>query len=75
MIYRQTYELGNDNRILVTLPEQFRNFKKVLVVVENTDDEKEKKLLLIQQAAKDPLFMTDISEVNEDFKHIDKENA
>jgi len=74
MIYRQTYNLGNDNRILITLPEQFRNFKKVVVVIENTDDEKEKKLLLIQQAVNDPLFIADISEVNDDFKHIDKED-
>lgn len=43
------------------------------MVVENTYDEKEKKLLLIQQAVNDPLFMADISEVNDDFKHIDKE--
>jgi hypothetical protein len=28
---------------------------------------------MLQQAANDPLFLADIAEITEDFKHIDKE--
>ena len=28
---------------------------------------------ILQQAANDPLFLADIAEITEDFKHIDKE--
>ncbi len=33
-------------------------------------DEQEEKLLLLAQAASDPLFLEDVKEVAEDFKHV-----
>ena len=73
MTYRQTCEIQNNNQVIITLPDQFKQKKKVRVIIEDLNDEQADKIKLLKKASKDPLFLADIDEINEDFKNIDKE--
>ena len=72
MTLRQVCDIKN-NQLIINLPEGFRNSKKVLVIVNDSVDSKTEKLSLLKQAANDPLFITDIKEVLDDFGDIDHE--
>lgn len=72
MTYRQVCNIEN-NQLIINLPDNFRDKKKVLVIVDDSVDTKASKLLLLKEAANDPLFMADIKEVNDDFGDIDHE--
>jgi hypothetical protein len=63
----------NDNQVVVTLPPNFENRKKVTVLIDDQVDTREQKLNLLKDASKDPLFLADISEVNKDFDSIDND--
>jgi len=73
MTFKQTYEIQKDNQLLINLPDGFKKKKRVMVIIEDIKEEQEDKFKLMKKAAKDPLFLADIEEVNEDFKNIDKE--
>ena len=73
MTYRQTCEIQNNNQVIITLPDQFKQKKKVRVIIEDLSDDQADKIKLLKQASKDPLFLADIDEIYEDFKNIDKE--
>lgn len=62
-----------DNQIVLTLPENFRDRKKVLVTIDDSIDLKAEKFELLKQAVTDPLFLADIKQVSEDFNFIDNE--
>ncbi|MBU2444873.1 MAG: hypothetical protein KJ666_04775 [Bacteroidetes bacterium] len=62
-----------DNQIVLTLPENFRDRKKVLVTINDSIDLKAEKFELLKQAVIDPLFLADIKQVSEDFNFIDTE--
>ena len=72
MRHSQVCDIQN-NQLIINLPEEFRNKKKVLVIVDDTIDSKTEKLTLLKQAASDPLFIADIKAVNDDFGDIDHE--
>jgi len=73
MTFKQTYEIQKNNQLLIKLPDGFKKKKRVMVIIEDIKEEQEDKFKLMKKAAKDPLFLADIEEVNEDFKNIDKE--
>ncbi len=73
MTFEQTYELGKGNELLIKLPENFRQGKKVRVVVEEIDINRNQKIKMLEGAANDPLFHADVQEICEDFKHVDAE--
>ena len=73
MSHRNIYEV-NDNQLIINLPKEFKNKMKVLVTVDNLTDSRAAKLLLLKQAATDPLFLSDVEEVSNDFDLIDSEN-
>jgi hypothetical protein len=73
MSHRNIYEV-NDNRLIINLPKEFKNKMKVFVTVDNLTDSYAAKLLLLKQAATDPLFLSDVEEVSNDFDLIDSEN-
>jgi hypothetical protein len=60
-----------NNQLLITLPDSFRDKKKVLVIVNDNVDNRASKLELLKKASVDPLFNADIKEINNDFKTID----
>ena len=65
--------LVNNNQIVVTLPPNFENSRQVTVLIDDQVDSREQKLALLKDASKDPLFLSDISEINSDFDSIDNE--
>ncbi len=72
MTFEKTYEVQKNNQIIIKLPEQFKYGKRVRVIIEDIDDERDEKIKLFKTAAVDPLFLSDIKEVYEDF--IDSDN-
>jgi len=67
MTFERTYNIQN-NRLIITLPNSFRNKRRVHVIVEDIDQQHSDKLNMLKNAAKDPLFLADINEVSSDFK-------
>lgn len=65
--------LVNNNQIVVTLPPNFENSRQVTVLIDDQVDSRDQKLALLKDALKDPLFLSDISEINSDFDSIDNE--
>lgn len=62
-----------DNQVILTLPPDFKNRKEVTVYIDDQVDTKVLKLEALMVASNDPLFLTDIKEVQEDFNLIDHE--
>ena len=73
MTFERTYEVKKDNRLIIKLPERFRSKKRVKVIIEDIEESRQDKIKLIKQASKDPLFLSDINEINSDFEDSDKE--
>jgi len=57
----------NDNQIILTLPPDFSNKKQVTVYVDDQVDSRSQKLEFLKMASKDPLFLADIKEIQQDF--------
>ena len=73
MTFEKTYEVKKDNRLIIKLPDRFRSKKRVKVIIEDVDDSRQEKIKLLRNASKDPLFLSDINEVNSDFSDSDNE--
>ncbi|MGB3077943.1 MAG: hypothetical protein WBB31_02605 [Saprospiraceae bacterium] len=73
MTIKRIYEINSNNQVVINLPDDFKHSKRVLVTVEDSIDNRASKLEFLKQASIDPLFLSDIMEINEDFSHIDSE--
>jgi hypothetical protein len=63
----------NNNQIIVTLPPEFASQKEVHVEIDDLISERDRKLEIMRKAKSDALFLSDIEEINQDFKFIDGE--
>ena len=72
MTYRQVCKV-NDNKIVITLPENFKGMKEVVVLVDDAVNSKSQKLELLKKASTDVLFLSDIEEIHKDFGSIEHE--
>lgn len=72
MTHRHIYEV-NDHKLIIDLPKEFKNKMKVIVTVDDINSNASK-LQLLKEATTDLLFLSDIKEVNDDFKQIDSED-
>ncbi len=73
MTFEKTYNINNDNQLIIKLPERFRSKKRVKIIIEDVDDSRQEKIKQLRNASRDPLFQLDINEVNSDFKDSDTE--
>ncbi|MEX0810953.1 MAG: hypothetical protein WD048_01975 [Chitinophagales bacterium] len=73
MRHEQIYDVPENKKLIIKLPENFGEHKKVLVIIDDSIDEKKSKLNLLKQASKDSNFLQDIEEVENDFNKIDSE--
>jgi len=73
MTFEQTYKLGNEKQLLIQLPANFKKGQKVLVTVKEADEDRAEKIRMLARATNDPLFVSDVKGIREDFKHIDAE--
>ncbi|WP_035361485.1 hypothetical protein [Dyadobacter alkalitolerans] len=63
MTYKIVCPVKN-NQVILTLPPNFRDKTEVTVYVDDQIDAKSKKLEAMKMAAKDPMFLADISEIH-----------
>jgi len=73
MTFEKTYQIQDDNKIVIELPDSFKNKKKVRVIIEDIDVSRKEKVELLAKALKDPLFLVDINEIADDFQYPDAE--
>ncbi len=73
MTFEKTYEIQKNNQLTIKLPERFKSRKRVRIIIEDVDDDRNAKLDLLRNALKDPLFLSDIQEVKDDFQYSDRE--
>ncbi|MBL7111042.1 MAG: hypothetical protein ISS19_03790 [Bacteroidales bacterium] len=70
---KKTYELQDNNQLIIKLPERFKSKRRVRVIIEDIDEDNNEKIELLKKAAKDPLFLSDIQENQNDFQYSDNE--
>jgi hypothetical protein len=73
MTFEKTYDIQKNNQLIINLPDSFKTSKKVKVIIEEIDDSRSEKIELLKKASSDPLFLSDVAEINEDFEHSDNE--
>jgi len=73
MTYKKTYDIQKNNQLVIDLPEKFRSKKKVSVTIEDIDENRNEKISLLKRAAIDPMFLSDIAEIDYDFRYSDNE--
>ena len=56
-----------DNQLIITLPVGFKD-KQVLVTIDDKPSLNEDKISMMKLAAKDPLYLSGLQEVNDDFE-------
>ncbi len=71
MVYSRLYKV-TDTQLIIKLPPAFKN-KQVRVTIDDKVMENNK-IALMKLAAKDPLFLSDMKEVNNDFDGIEHES-
>jgi hypothetical protein len=70
--FKKKYKI-KDNQLIIDLPKNFDDTSSVIVTIEEDLNDHQKKIELMKKASKDPLFLADIKEVNNDFKFADSD--
>lgn len=70
--FKKKYKV-KDNQLVIDLPKTFDDISSVIVTIEEDLNDHQKKIELMKKASKDPLFLADIKEVNDDFKFADSD--
>jgi len=73
MTIKQILRIKGD-QLVINLPEGLKSSgKEVLVTIEDNAEIRKSKLELMKGAAKDPLFLEDLSQISSDFETSDLE--
>lgn len=64
----------DDLALLLSLAKRL-NANIVSIKSSKSQHDKKNRRLLLKKAANDPLFLADVSDITDDFKHIDRENV
>ena len=70
--FKKKYKV-KDNQLVIDLPKTFDDISSVIVTIEEDLNDHQKKIKRMKKASKDPLFLADIKEVNDDFKFADSD--
>ena len=73
MTFEKTYDIQNNRQLVIDLPDRFHSKKKVRVIIEDVDEDRDEKISLLKKSATDPLFLSDISEIDSDFRYADND--
>lgn len=73
MTFEKIYDVQKNIQLVINLPDRFRSKKRVRVIIEDIDDSRDEKISLLKQAASDPVFLSDIAEIDSDFRYSDNE--
>jgi hypothetical protein len=74
MSFKEIHDVPKNHQLTITIPDSFPSKHKVVVTIEEMPLSKKEKLKLMKQAVKDPLFVQDMNEVNNDFDLINNES-
>ncbi len=72
MTLKQICDVKN-HQLIISLPDSFTDKKKVLVTIEDDFETHADKITLLKLASSDPLFLSDVKEVSDDFNSIEHE--
>jgi len=63
----------SNHKITIEIPEYIPkdDVVEVILIMRNQKDTRKDKIMLIKQAIKDPLYLKDMEEVNNDFEEVD----
>jgi len=70
MTLRKIIEIPDNHQLVISLPKGFHEKKKVLVTIDEIPEPRSQKMDEMLAASKDPLYLTDMHEVNNDFDHL-----
>lgn len=73
MTFEKTYDVQKNRQLVINLPDRFHFTKKVRVIIEDVDEDWDEKISLLKKSATDPIFLSDISEIETDFRYADNE--
>jgi hypothetical protein len=73
MSFKEIHDVPKNHQLTINLPESFPSKQKVIVTVEEVPLSKKDKLKMMKRAASDPLYISDMKEVNNDFDQINNE--
>ncbi len=52
MTFEKTYDINNNNRLIIRLPDKFRSKKRVRVIIEDVDEDKNAKIERLKKSCK-----------------------
>ncbi|MCL6259281.1 hypothetical protein M3O96_09295 [Aquiflexum sp. TKW24L] len=64
--------MPKNNQLIIDLSDTFKTSKSAKVIIEEIDDIRSEKIELLKKASSDPLFLSDVAEINSDFEYSDK---
>jgi hypothetical protein len=70
MTLRKIVEIPQSHQLVINLPEGFQAKGKVLVTIDDIPETTSKKMDAMLAASKDPMYLSDMQEVNKDFDHL-----
>ena len=73
MTFEKTYVVQKNKKLIIKLPEKFKFKRKVRVIIEDIDEIRDIKIEMLKKASVDPLFLSDIIDIDSDFKNSDEE--
>lgn len=71
MTFEKTFDIDGNRQLVINLPDGFRSKKKVRVFIEDVDEDRDEKISLLKKSSTDPIFLSDISEIESDFRYVD----
>jgi len=70
MTLRKIIEIPKSHQLVINLPEGFQSEGKVLVTIDDIPETNSQKMAAMLAASKDPIYLSDMQEVNKDFDHL-----
>ncbi len=70
MTLRKIVEIPQSHQLVINLPDGFQTKGKVLVTIDDIPETTSQKMDAMLAASKDPIYLSDMQEVNKDFDHL-----
>jgi hypothetical protein len=71
MSVEQIIDVPENGKVIINIPESFKQLKRVRITINELDDTLDNKIALLKKSATDPFFVADMEEVNKDFEFIE----
>lgn len=73
---KRLYTIPESRELTIKIPDYIPVNEKaeIILLFKISPDVRKKKIELMKQAMHDPLFLEDLNEIGDDFKHVDNES-